>query len=172
MTDDDPQPDSDRAGAAGAPVRAIARSEVRSRWLSLVLIGLLAGVVGAVSISGIALARRTTTAYDRLGEATKVDDARGAVLRYPELAEEIIELPSVTESWLGGIGIAKIDGTNNFVAVTAGPREPSEIIKPIVLEGRLPRASADPEVIEVVLREDFAREIGVPIGMKFPATFL
>ena len=47
VTDDEPQPDDDRAGSAAGPVVAIARSEVRTRWLGLVLIGLLAGVVGA-----------------------------------------------------------------------------------------------------------------------------
>ena len=125
VTDDEPQPDDDRAGSAAGPVVAIARSEVRSRWLGLVLIGLLAGVVGAVAISGIALARRTTTAYDRLGEATKVDDARGTCCATPSCVDEITDLPIVTDSWVGGIGIAKVEGENTFIGITAGPREPS-----------------------------------------------
>ena len=85
------------------------------------LIGLLAGVVGAVSISGIALARRTTTAYDRLGEATKVDDARGTVTPHLELLDDITDLPMVTESWIGGIGIGQIEGENTFLGIMAGP---------------------------------------------------
>ena len=136
MTDDEPQLDDDRAGSSVGPVVTIARSEVRTRWLSLVLIGLLAGVVGAVAISGVALARRTTTAYDRLGEETEVDDARGGVLRYPELVDELTELPVVTDSWVGGFGIAKIEGDNTFIGITAGPRVPSPIFDPIVLDGR------------------------------------
>ena len=172
VTDDEPMPDEDRAGSAAAPVVVIARSEVRTRWLGLVLIGLLAGVVGAVAISGIALARRTTTAYDRLGDATKVDDARGYVLRYPELVDELTALPVVTDRWVGGIGIAKVDGDNTFIGITAGPREPSPIVDPIVLDGRLPRASPDPDVIEIVLREDFQREIDVPLGSQYPVQFL
>ena len=172
MTDEDLGPGDDRPGSPFGPVATIARSEVRERWLGLVLIGLLAGAVGAVAISGIALARRTTTAYDRLGEETAVDDARGYVLRYPELVDDLTDLPVVTDSWVGGIGVAKVEGDNTFVGITAGPRVPSPIFDPIVLEGRLPQASPDPDVIEIVLRDDFQRELDIPMGTTFPVQFL
>jgi len=172
VIDTGPRLDDERTSSSAGPVVTIARSEIRSRWLSLVLIGFLAGVVGAVAISGVALARRTTTAYDRLGEATEVDDARGYVLRYPELVDELTELPVVTESWVGGIGVAKVDGDNTFVGITAGPRVSSPLLDPIVLDGRLPAASTDPDVIEIVLREDFQREFEVPLGARFPVQFL
>ena len=125
-----------------------------------------------MTIGGVALARRTTTAYERLGDATKVDDARGYVLRHPELVDELTTLPVVTDSWVGGIGVAKVDGDNTFVGITAGPREPSPLIDPIVLDGRLPRASPDPDVIEIVLREDFQRDVEIPLGSRFPVQFL
>ena len=118
----EPLPDEDRAGSPATPVVVTARSEIRTRWVGLLLIGLLAGAVGAVTISGIALARRTTTAYDRLGDATKVDDARGYVLRYPESWSTPTALPIVTDRWIGGIGIAKVDGDNTFIGITVGPR--------------------------------------------------
>ena len=101
-----------------------------------------------------------------------MDDARGYVLRYPELVDELTALPVVTDSWVGGIGIAKIDGDNTFIGITAGPRDPSPLIDPIVLDGRLPRASPDPDIIEIVLREDFQREVNVPLGSTFPVQFL
>jgi hypothetical protein len=172
VSDDEPTPDEDRVGTTAGPVVVIARSEVRTRWLGLVLIGLLAGVVGAVAIGGIALARRTTTAYDRLGEVTAIDDARGYVLHYPELIDGLTDLPIVTDSWVGGIGVAKVEGDNSFLGITAGPRAPSPITDPLVLDGRLPRASADPDVIEVVLREDLQREIELPLGTEVPVQFL
>ena len=153
VTDDEPQPDDDRAGILGRrPSVAIARSEVRSRWLGLVLIGLLAGVVGAVAISGIALARRTTTAYDRLGEATKVDDARGTVLRYPELADEIVDAPDGHRA-AGSAASASPRSRARTPSSASSPAPASRppIIDPIVLEGRLPQASPDPDVIEIVL---------------------
>jgi putative ABC transport system permease protein len=159
-------------GSGLAPSLAIARSEIRSRWLGLVLIGLLAGTIGAVSVSGIALARRTSTAYDRLGEATGVEDVSGMVVGYPDLAEDVLDLPGVTESWVGGIGIGKVEGENTFMGIVAGPRLPSELKRPIVLEGRLPGAAADPEVIEIALRDDFQREFDVPLGIQLPVQFL
>jgi hypothetical protein len=137
-----------------------------------VLIGLLAGLVGAVSISGIALARRTTTAYDRLGAATKVDDARGFVTGYPELVDELTTLPDVTARWVGAIGVAQVEGENTFVGIVAGPREPSPLVHPLVLEGRLPEASPDPDVIEIVLRDDFQRQFHLPMGQEIPVKFL
>ncbi|MEQ1788127.1 MAG: hypothetical protein ABL966_13820, partial [Acidimicrobiales bacterium] len=159
-------------GPTATPVLAIARAEIRSRWRALLLIGLLAGVVGAVAVSSIALARRTTTAYDRLGTVTKVDDARGTVLGHPELVDEIVGLPMVTASWTGGIGVAQIEGETGFIGMIAGPRTGSDIIDPIVIEGRLPDATAEPGIIEVVLREDFQREVGLPIGTDLAVQFL
>jgi hypothetical protein len=170
---DSQQDDAARhASAPAAPVLLIARAEVRSRWLGLVLIGLLAGLVGAVSVSAVALARRTTTAYDRLSEVTQVADAHGLVLGHPEVADEVGALPMVDERWLGGTGVAKLDGDNSFLAVIAGPRDPSPLIRPLVLEGRLPGPATEPDVIEVALRDDFQREFGVPMGTEVPVRFL
>ena len=154
------------------PVAALARSEIRRRWRALVLIGLLAGLVGATAVSALALARRTTTAYDRLGEVTQVDDARGTVNRHLDLLEPIVELPQVTDRWTGGVGVAKVDGDNAFLGIVAGPAEPSHIVQPLVLEGRLPGGSGDPDVIEVALRDDFQRSFDVPMGTEIPVTFL
>jgi hypothetical protein len=167
-----PMPDDDRAGSGLAPVVAIARSEVRRRWRALVLIGLLAGLVGATAVSALALARRTTTAYDRLGAVTQVDDARGTVLRHPDLVDDIVGRPEVTERWTGGISVAKIEGENAFLGIVAGPAEPSDIIRPQLIEGHLPGASGDPDVIEVALRDDFQRAFAVPMGTEVPVQFL
>ncbi|MFL6206352.1 MAG: ABC transporter permease [Acidimicrobiales bacterium] len=173
MTDPSPTVDDERASLPTlGPVVAIARSEIRSRWVSLVLIGLLAGLVGAVSVSGIALARRTTTAYDRLGKATRVDDARGFVTGYPELVDDLTTLPAVTARWVGGIGVAQVEEEHTFVGIVAGPREPSPLFHPIVLEGRLPGASSDPQVIEIALRDDFQRQFHLPMGQEVPVRFL
>ena len=165
-------PDDDRGGSAAAPVVAIARSEIRRRWRALVLIGLLAGLVGATAVSALALARRTTTAYDRLGEVTAVDDARGTVLRYPDLLEEMVELPAVTDSWTGGIAVAQFEGENSFLGIVAGPQEPTDLVRPQAIEGELPGDSGDPGVIEIAVRDDFQRAFGIPIGTEGQVRFL
>ena len=57
------------AAGGGAPwgaMRVVAGAELRTRWRSLVVVGLLAGLVAAVVGASTAVARRTATAYDRL----------------------------------------------------------------------------------------------------------
>ena len=74
----------------------------------------------------------------------------------------------VTDSWVGGIGIGQVEGENTFLGIMAGPREPSPIIDPIVLEGRLPQASPDPDVIEVVLARGLPARGRRPDGHRVP----
>jgi hypothetical protein len=152
-------------------VLAVARAEVRRRWRTLLLIGILAGFVGATAVGALGVARRTTTAYDRLGAATGIDDARGSVLVHDDLVEEITTLPEVTERWTGRTGVAQLDGTFSFLGITAGPEMPSSLLRPVVIEGRLPRA-AEGDVIEVVLREDFQQAFDVEMGTEVPVRFL
>ena len=49
-------------------VRSLVARELRRRGPGLVAIGLLAGLVGLAVVAALAGLRRTTTAYDRLGE--------------------------------------------------------------------------------------------------------
>ncbi|MGH9084853.1 MAG: ABC transporter permease [Acidimicrobiales bacterium] len=152
-------------------ILATTRAEVRHRWRTLVLIGLLAGFVGATAVGALGVARRTTTAYDRLGEATGVDDARGSVLVHDDLVGEITTLPQVTERWTGRTGVAQLEGTFSFLGITAGPDEPSSLFHPVLIEGRPPRAAGG-DVIEVVLREDFQQAFDVEMGTEVPVRFL
>jgi hypothetical protein len=154
-----------------SPVLAVARAELRRQWRSLLLLGLLAGLIGATTVSALALSRRTTTAYDRLGARTGVDDARGSVHGHDDLVNEILALPEVADGWAGRIGVAQLEGTFSFLGLTAGPREPSPLMHPVVLAGRMP-AAAEGDVIEVALREDFQRAVDVALGTEIPVRFL
>lgn len=152
-------------------ILTIARAELRRGWRAMVLIGLLAGLVGATTVGSLALARRTTTAHDRLAAQTHADDARGTVLVHDDLVERIVSLPEVTESWTGRIGVAQVEGTYQFLGVTAGPTTASPLLHPIVLDGRLP-ARAEGDVIEVALREDFQRVFHIALGTEVTVRFL
>lgn len=154
-----------------APILTIARAELRRGWRAMVLIGLLAGLVGATTVGALALARRTTTAHDRLVQQTGADDARGIVLVHDDLVDQIVDLPEVTDSWTGRVGIGQVEGTYQFLGITAGPARPSPLLRPVVLDGRLPAAAED-DVIEVALRDDFQREFEVPLGTEFSVRFL
>ena len=54
---------------------AVARARLRRRWLGLVALGVLAGVVGGMSTAAVAGERRTVTVAPRLIQATRAHDA-------------------------------------------------------------------------------------------------
>ncbi|MDQ6696302.1 MAG: hypothetical protein M3Z46_02445 [Actinomycetota bacterium] len=60
-------------GSAGAAMWA--RRDLRRRWLSLVVLGLLAGLSASLAMAAIAGARRADTAFDRLSTRTRAADA-------------------------------------------------------------------------------------------------
>lgn len=152
-------------------VVALARAELRRGWRSLLLITVLAAVVGTTTVGAVSVARRTMTAYDRLAAQTGLDDARGLVHVHDDLVPQIVGLPQVDEHWTGRLGIAQLGDSFTYLGITAGPEEPSPLLRPVVLEGRLPRPTGG-DVVEVALRDDFQREVGVPLGTEATATFL
>ena len=91
----------------------IARSELRARWVSLLLIGLLAGLTGGIAVGACAVARRTATADDRLVAATNADDVRSIIVggtRDATLAigQEAIGLPQVERGRVALGGVARV----------------------------------------------------------------
>ena len=81
-------------------VLLVARAELRRRWVSLLLIGLIAGITGGTAASAAGLARRTSTADERLTVATNADDVRTLIFggeRKATLAigQEVLDLPEV-----------------------------------------------------------------------------
>lgn len=151
-------------------LRAVTRSELRGAWRNLVLIGLVAGIAGSAAVGALSVSRRTATAYDRLGALTSVDDVRGQA-NVDEVVKDIIGLPGVTDSWTGRMGIAQLEGTFIFLGIVAGPERSTTMLRPIVLEGRMPE-SATGDIVEVAVRDDFQREASVEVGTEVPATFL
>lgn len=151
-------------------VRMLARAELRRAWRNLVVIGLLTGLAGSGAVGALTVARRTETAYPRLEAAARIGDAHGFAL-VDDLATEIVDLPSVAERWTGRFGVAQLEGTFTFLGVAAGPEGQSEMLQPVLVEGRLP-ASTGGDIVEIVLRDDFQRETGVTVGTDLPARFL
>ena len=64
---------AERSGRRAA--RVWAGSELRRRWRSTVLLGLLAGITAGIALAATAGARRTDTAWDRLRAVTLASDA-------------------------------------------------------------------------------------------------
>ena len=59
----------------GAAIGLWGRGELARRWKALVALGVLAGLVGGLTLAAVAGARRTSTAYERFREATGRSDA-------------------------------------------------------------------------------------------------
>lgn len=64
-----------RSRVGGSGTAMWARRDLRRRWLSLVVLGLLAGLSAALAFASVAGARRADTAFDRLSTRTRAADA-------------------------------------------------------------------------------------------------
>ncbi len=158
-----------RSGWAGGAVRAVAAVEVRRRWRSLLGIGLAVGLLGAVVVGSLVVARRTATAFDRLVVASAAGDARALVFE-PELAEPIADLPEVSASWTATLAVARLEGPGVvYSGWVLGPAPPPGLQEPVVVAGR----EADPTAVdEVVVVESYADELGVGPGDELRYRFL
>ena len=153
-----------------AAVRTVARTELRRRWVSMLVLGLLAGLVGSVVAGASAVSRRTATAYDRLVEATHLDDARVLVFSDDIDVDRIARFPGVVESWQSQQVIGQLLGPQvAYVSVSSGPPRPDTIFSPVILSGREPR---DDAVDEVLLPSVLADELGLAVGDRLPLKLL
>lgn len=143
-----------------------ARADLRRRWRSLVVLGLLVGMTSALAMAALAGARRTSTALGRLRQATRAADAvvfpsqvnathpdwRPLAAR-PEVARIAVwdlMFGNVNDSF-GGLLFASDDG------VFGG-----SVDRPVVVRGRMYDPAAPDEV---VVDENAARES--PLGSTF-----
>lgn len=152
--------------SAGSPVPvAVARSHLRRYWRSLVLVGLIAGLVGGVATASFAGARRTSTAYDRLLAAS---DHADAYLQMLEADPATIEAITAATSVERAVDALYVVGRNTEVPnVVLLPVQASAtpMPDPVVRRGRLP----DPaERDEVVITERMAGFMGVEVGDVWP----
>ncbi len=151
-----------RGEVSRAAVLAVSRHEWRRRWASLVLIGLVTGVLGGLLVAGAGLAHRTATAVDRLTAEVAPGDATIQVFSDPALAADLADLPGVRRAWPSQLAVAQVDGPAVvYVGVMSGPDRPDDLLQPVVQAGRRPDpAAAD----EVMVLERAADELGVAPG--------
>jgi hypothetical protein len=132
-------------GAVGLLVRA----ELRRRWRSLVVITLLVGLAGAVTLGAVAGARRTSTSFDRFLESSRnhdvlvfADDARPA---------DVAKLRAL--QGVDGVGYARqlavVRPDGEFLAV-GGPLDGGlfrDVDRLRIVKGRAPKPGAADEVV-------------------------
>ena len=151
------------AGQTGAALRLWTASELRRRWSSLVILGLLAGRASGLAIAAFDGASRSGTAYTRMREKLAAAD----VVFYPSQVgvgdADVTKLGTLdeVEGWAGfAINDSNIDeppGGAPFIAVGDGWFDTIERAK--VLEGRLPDPDADDEAVVDVA----ATKLGVDV---------
>jgi ABC-type lipoprotein release transport system permease subunit len=145
-----------------AAVVIIARSTLRRRWRSVVVLTLLVGFVGAVVMALAAGARRTDTALSRFETASRAATLEIDVGR--TTASRIAELRRVP----GVVGVAELyqltlDSNPQNLAIVAqvDRRFGRDVDRARVIEGRL----ADPgRVHEVTIGEALAQQLHVHVG--------
>ena len=157
-------------GVGGTPwgaVRVVARAELRHRWRSMVVVGVLAGLVAAVVGASAAVARRTSTAYDRLAAATHLDDARMLIFSDSMSPDRVTSLPGVLDSWSSSQVIGKLDvpGPVMFLSVSTGDPRPKDLFSPVLVSGRLPH---DDDPNEVIVPEVQAEMAHLSVGDELP----
>ncbi len=153
--------------------RMWAANDLRRRWRSLVVLGLLAGLSAGLALAALAGARRADTAFDRLRIQTRGADAvvfTSQVELYQGDWSELRALPYVKQvaPWNLVFGTSPGDapGSTLFVMPTRGGWLQS-LDRPVVREGRMWKPSA---VGEIVVDEIAAQQHHIAVGDKVPFT--
>jgi hypothetical protein len=149
-------------------------SDVRRRWLSWVMLGLLAGVTVGLACAGFAGARRTSRVLSNYAVASDVPDA-AVLANDPDYDEDVradvARLPEVerTTPFMVPVLLRVTSPVGMDV-----PLLPVDTARPLVgdpiVEGRLPDpARADEIVINEVVRDRFDLAIGDTVTVVQPA---
>lgn len=141
---------------------AVAASEWRRHARSLLTLGLIGGLFGGLVVAGAALARRTDSAPNRLLQATNAGNVHVRVFGADASADDILGLPPVRLGLAAGVTVGRIEGLGvvQYAGVLA-PTDRSELLTPVVVDGRTP----DPDrADEVLVTEQLAERAGFRTG--------
>lgn len=157
-------------------VRMLARHELRSRWRSVVALGIASGLFFGGALGAVAVLLRADSAYQRMVSATGLADARvGTYNIFNDVRRErqvlgelalargsILKRTDVVDSQELTATYARLDTrTVDYLGIWA-PRHPWDgLDTPVVVAGRMP---ADDAVDEVMVNEQFARSRGWTVG--------
>lgn len=144
--------------------------DLRQRWLSLALLGVIAGLSAALAMSSIAGARRADTAFDRLSTQTRAADAivfssqvEGGI--YTKEWAELARLPYVKAVAPWNLVFGAAGDEDVLLFMPSDGRWFNTVDQPVVLEGRMwdPKAPG-----ELLISEIGAKEFGLHVGDRVP----
>ena len=151
-------------------LRQLARVELRRSWVTMIVLGLLAGIGAGAALAAVQVARRSSTAYARLEAASGAPDAVVLGL-VGGVEDEVPKLPQVEKIWAGRTGIAQLQGDAvRFLGIIAGRSAPPDgLFTPIIVEGRDLDPTADDELL---LTERIQKVSGLRVGDELSMKFL
>jgi hypothetical protein len=157
-------------GGAGAAMWA--RRDLHRRWLSLVVLGLLAGLSASLAMAAIAGARRADTAFDRLSTRTSAADA---VVFPSQSAPGVFDwskvrgLPYVSDvapwSLVFGVRGTGSAAPPDLLFMPIDRQWFNSVDRPVIIAGRFWNPGA---VGEVLVDELAASELKLKVGDRFP----
>jgi ABC-type antimicrobial peptide transport system permease subunit len=146
-----------------------ARSDVRRRWISLVLLGVLAGLSGGIAVAVLDGANRSSTALDRLRDDALASDAivfaTEAGLTDPDWTP-LLQSPAVERIGIWSLTWGSIDGGPLGGPLFAPVDDvwTTSMDRPIVVSGR----RADPNAADEVMIDETAERLGYfHLGQSF-----
>lgn len=163
-------------GTAWAAVRLLARHELRSRWRSVIALGVASGIFFGGATASVAVQLRADTAYGRMVAATQLADARVGtynIFNNPHRQQQVLnQLALVRGSILKRTDVVdsqqltavytRLDTRNvEYLGVWAPRHQWDGLDTPVVVDGRMP-STLDPN--EVMVNEQFAKSQGWTIG--------
>jgi hypothetical protein len=145
-------------GGPESPTRLVARSQVRARRRSLVVLGVLAGVSVGLAVASLSGAVRTASAFDRLRDRENGADAvvfPSQVGVYEPDWDALAARPEVTAiaRWellfgqFGEGGPPEVAGGPGLLFASVDGTYLGDMGRPVVTEGRMYDPEADDEVV-------------------------
>lgn len=146
------------------------RHDLRRRWLSLVALGLLAGVTAGFALAAFAGARRTSTALARLRGATNAADAIVFASQVGAFKPDFAALaakPEVKTVAVWNLLFGDINGQpGGLLFGSADGTFQGSVDRPLVLRGRMYNPAAPDEM---VVDENVARDAPLGSSVTFRA---
>ncbi|MFI5053106.1 MAG: FtsX-like permease family protein [Acidimicrobiia bacterium] len=140
----------------------VARADLRRRWVSVVALTIVIGLVSAIVLTAFAGARRTSTAFQRFREETRSADLTVFIPKVDGATmAELRALPGVEAIGRARDLVATINGRQGAIGAPLDGAVGQRVARPRVIQGRRPHQNrAD----EVMLPEPLALSQGIELG--------
>ncbi|HEY4332234.1 MAG TPA: hypothetical protein VGM78_06680, partial [Ilumatobacteraceae bacterium] len=154
---------------AGGSTWLWARTDLRHRWKSLVVLGLLAGITAGLALASYDGANRTATALTRLRAATNASDAAVFASEASDTTPHhdwttLAKRPEVKSVAVWSLVFGALDGQPNGLLFAPSGTTFSDVDRPVLVAGRM----YDPNSPnEMVVDENTIRQGQAKLGQVF-----